>query len=908
MSRFTTLRTVVPNLFSLRVVGRRLSCLALLAVIATGVAVGQTTVIGVNPGGASSDPTEIVAFNGMFYFAATDALNGRELWRSNGVTASLVADINPGAGSSDPMWLTVVGSQLFFGADDGTTGRELWKTDGVTTTLVANIAVGAARSDPQYLTEFNGELFFSADNGSFASGFVGRELWKSSGLGAVLVKDIFTGGIGVLGITNSGTPEELTVSNGILFFRATDAEGVELWKSNGSVGNAVRVANIFAGSSGIPPQPNSSTPTHLRDFGGTLFFAAATAAGNELWESDGTGAGTMIVADINAGAGSSNPENLLVVGSKIFFSANDGAAGTELWTYPGSGGGATLVLDIRGGPSSSLPREFRALGSTLVFQANDGLVGAELWRSNGTGAGTTLVKDINPAGSSSPAALTAITGACGSGLVFRANDGASGVELWRTDGSVSGTSLVQDINPGPLGSNPGLFVPSGLIVFFRCNDGTNGVEPAVISSGLFGDTTPPTVSCPSGTTVNADGSCAAGVPDFAALATASDNCGSVALSQTPSAGSVVGLGLTVVTVVATDGSGNNANCTVNLTVIDATAPSVTCPPTHTLTADPLCQAVLPDLTTLATVLDNCGGGGVSQSPAAGTILPLGPTSVILTATDGAGNVANCTIGVVVVDASPPTVTCPGTQTVAAGPGCTASLPDVASLAAGSDNCTTVTFTQSPVAGSSVGAGSHLVTVTGSDAAGNTAICTVTVTVTDTTPPTVTCGATQSATADTLCQAPVPDFTATSTGSDNCGPVTLTQSPAAGTLVGLGTTPVTVTATDGAGNATPCGTSFTVTDATPPSVSCGAAQSGTADASCQAAVPDFTATSTGERQLRPGDADAVSSRGDAGRPGHDAGDGDGDGRGGQRHPVRDELHGDRCHASERELRRRPERHR
>ncbi len=147
--------------------------------------------------------------------------------------------------------------------------------------------------------------------------------------------------------------------------------------------------------------------------------------------------------------------------------------------------------------------------------------------------------------------------------------------------------------------------------------------------------------------------------------------------------------------------------------------------------------------------------------------------------------------------------------------------------------------------------------------------------TDATPPSVSCGAAQSGTADATCMAAVPDFTATSTASDNCGPVTLTQSPVAGTLVGLGTTPVTVTATDGAGNATPCGTSFTVTDATPPSVICGAAQSGTADGSCQAAVPDFTATSTGSDNCGPVTLTQIPTAGTLVGLGTDAGDRDGD---------------------------------
>src|SRR5439155_11668382 len=90
--------------------------------------------------------------------------------------------------------------------------------------------------------------------------------------------------------------------------------------------------------------------------------------------------------------------------------------------------------------------------------------------------------------------------------------------------------------------------------------------------------------------------------------------------------------------------------------------------------------------------------------------------------------------------------------------------------------------------------------------------TTTFTVTDNTPPTVTCPAATSASAGANCQAAVPNVLSGVTVSDcsSAGSITLTQSPAAGTLVGTGTYTITVTATDAAGNSASCTTSFTVT--------------------------------------------------------------------------------------------------
>src|SRR5438067_9389439 len=126
-----------------------------------------------------------------------------------------------------------------------------------------------------------------------------------------------------------------------------------------------------------------------------------------------------------------------------------------------------------------------------------------------------------------------------------------------------------------------------------------------------------------------------------------------------------------------------------------------------------------------------------------------------------------------------------------------------------------------------------------DEAGNSATCTTTFTVTDTSVPTVSCPAPTSASADGACQAVVPNVLSGVTVSDNCSGrngITLVQSSAAGTLVGLGTNTITVTATDEAGNSATCTTTFSVTDTTVPTVSCPAPTSASADGACHAAVP------------------------------------------------------------------------
>ncbi len=106
-----------------------------------------------------------------------------------------------------------------------------------------------------------------------------------------------------------------------------------------------------------------------------------------------------------------------------------------------------LVKNIKAGSESSEPFELVALGDVVIFTASGGAVGRELWRSDGTSTGTYRVLDIRPGGkTSNPRGLVRI----GDEIFFSANDGQHGQELWVTDGTAIGTHLVKEIVPGPV--------------------------------------------------------------------------------------------------------------------------------------------------------------------------------------------------------------------------------------------------------------------------------------------------------------------------------------------------------------------------------------------------------------------------------------------------------------------------
>jgi hypothetical protein len=197
---------------------------------------------------------------------------------------------------------------------------------------------------------------------------------------------------------------------------------------------------------------------------------------------------------------------------------------------------------------------------------------------------------------------------------------------------------------------------------------------------------------------------------------------------------MVGVGTHTITITATDAAGNTSTATTTFIVNDTTAPTLTAPANVTANTGAgatSCGTLVTEAQLgTATAADNAGSVSVARSGVpAGNIFPVGTTIVTYTATDDAGNSTQATQTVTVVDNTPPVVTAPPPTSVNAGGNGQAAVPNVLAGTTATDNCGSVTLSQSPLAGTMVAVGTHTITITATDAAGNTSTTTTTFTVT-----------------------------------------------------------------------------------------------------------------------------------------------------------------------------------
>ena len=382
-----------------------------------------------------SDPKDLQAVGSLAVFSARDESGFQQVWSSDGNPGSVKRlTSTPDSFLSSARDLFGAGGFVLFREPAG--DPFLWRTDGTRRgtwgigdllRLSPQVALdGRAyalgfgiQGEPTGIWEIDGSptgprlvvplpssalgsLELAAAGGAFYyRGLESAELWRSDGTEQGTWQ-VLPPSVEVYPRLGAGLVE----LDGYLYFAGFSPEGgEEIWRTDGTPGSAQSVgatptvssrlhvhdgAAYFKSDSsivrwtpetGVKELVSSGSNLWKSSFasvGEHLFFAFDDGIhGTELWRSDGTPAGTRMVADLHSG-GSSGPTELTAVGDRLFFVATSARHGSELWEVD-SAGSVRLVSDLAPGPLSSGPSYLTLAGDTLFFSADDGETGREPW-------------------------------------------------------------------------------------------------------------------------------------------------------------------------------------------------------------------------------------------------------------------------------------------------------------------------------------------------------------------------------------------------------------------------------------------------------------------------------------------------------------------------------------------------
>ncbi|MET0498816.1 MAG: ELWxxDGT repeat protein [Steroidobacteraceae bacterium] len=385
-----------------------------------------TDVLKLSMGGTQAQ----VLGNRVLFANMSDPL-GTEPWVSDGTVAgtSRILDlaISGQTEHSSPLWFTIAGTRAFFDATDRDHGRELWTTDGTSagTRRVSDINPGAGHSAPSNLLAIDGNVYFNA---GLTFNNSERRLWRSDGTEAGTIP------LGDISAQESSCGPWAAKMNGrIWFFGATPpSSAVDIWSTDDT---AAGTRFEFQ----LPDEIRYLPACHLLPSAkGLVFTSGYTATAGTLWRTDGTEAGTLRLGDITpAGAGAGGPQNealFAAVGGLVYLLADDPAgSGRELWRTDGTVAGTTVVADLTAGSEGAQNFAIREFGTSAIFSYHSAIGSADgLYRISAANVPPERIKAGNT-GTQLPATATQV--------FFKFDDAGTG-SLWATDGTVTGTRAI----------------------------------------------------------------------------------------------------------------------------------------------------------------------------------------------------------------------------------------------------------------------------------------------------------------------------------------------------------------------------------------------------------------------------------------------------------------------------------
>ena len=364
---------------------------------------------------------DLMAIDGRYPFIANAPDAGREAWGTDGTPAGTerLVDANPGTNDSDVSQFFAWQDHFYFTASNNAGTYRLYRTDGTAAGTEVITQFFAADGNAQLLAGAAGNaeqvLFRTRGTTNFV-----ENLWRYDGTTLTQLRAGFA-------TWELFATDDAVYVSGQVTDPAGQQLGLELYRYPNGAADIELVADIV-------PGVGSGHPIGFREAGGTVFFTARTDdTGRELWTTDGTAAGTQLLADVYAGNGNfANGFDLVPLGDALYLIGFTPDTGFEL--FRADANGVTPVTDIFPGETNSNPQGLTAVGDALYFSAATTPSGSELYTSDGTAAGTERLLDLNPGeGSSNPGQIAEVDGR----LFFIANDGTSGYEVWRLSEPVS---------------------------------------------------------------------------------------------------------------------------------------------------------------------------------------------------------------------------------------------------------------------------------------------------------------------------------------------------------------------------------------------------------------------------------------------------------------------------------------
>jgi trimeric autotransporter adhesin len=459
--------------------------------------------------------------NNLLHFAASTANQGIEPFVSDGNTATLLKNIESTGLSSSPNGFQIVGNKVFFEAKaEGFSNFKPFYTDGTAagTQLLKDINVfsqdfeidnfdntnfnflsssvsgtsinksdgttaGTVSIVPNFTTKRN---FKQVNNIVFydkTDGTTGNELWKFENNTSSLVADLRPG-------TQSASPSNFTKYNNEFYFIAFDGTVNKMYKSDGTAAGTLPFYNFV----------NKPTEAQIVEYNGSLYFTDIVGGMLSLFKTNGIAA---TVETVKQFAADDNIDKFYLVNGLIYFFTRNEVSGfgddenLQLWKSDGSPTGTVMIKEVF--PPTNIASNIDLQGfnitafnnNTILFFANrpadlsgnDGEI--HFWESDGTETGTVeLAAEILPNETSSRNFYNDLANYIvpynANTALFTFYDAAHGQEIWKTDGTVAGTMLSNDIVPGPISSGP-----NGYILFPALAGSINGAKKAADTNTIL---------------------------------------------------------------------------------------------------------------------------------------------------------------------------------------------------------------------------------------------------------------------------------------------------------------------------------------------------------------------------------------------------------------------------------------